>query len=44
MSQHPHQVVHGGFARRVDVLEEFQQVEGVAVHQVDSYCQVWLVL
>lgn len=42
--EHPHQVVHVGFAGRVDVLQELQQVEGVAVHQMDSYGQVRLVL
>lgn len=42
--QQPHQVIHASFASRVDVLQEFQQVEGVAVHQVDSYGQVWLML
>lgn len=41
---HPHQVVHVGFAGGVDVLQELQQIEGVAVHQVDSYGQIWLVL
>jgi len=40
----PHQIIHVGLARRVDILEELQQVEGVAVHQMDSYGQIWLVL
>lgn len=41
---HAHQVIHVGFARWVDVLQELQEVEGVAVHQMDSYGQIWLVL
>lgn len=41
---HPHQVIHVGFACRVDVLQELQQIEGVTVHQMDSYGQIWLVL
>lgn len=44
VDKHPHQVIHVGFAGRVDVLQELQQVEGVAVHQMDSYGQVRLVL
>lgn len=40
----PHQVIHVGLARRVDVFQELQQVEGVTVHQMDSYGQIWLVL
>lgn len=32
LKRKPHQVVHVGFARRVDVLQELQQVEGVAIH------------
>lgn len=39
-----HQIIHVGFAGRVDVLQELQQVEGVPVHQMDSYSQIWLVL
>lgn len=41
---HPHQVIHVGFAGRVDVFQEVQEVEGVAVHQMDAYGQIWLVL
>ncbi len=41
---HTHQVIHVGFACRVDVLQELQQVEGVTVHQMDSYGQIRLVL
>lgn len=41
---HAHQVVHVGFACGVDVLQELQQIEGVAVHQMDSNGQIWLVL
>lgn len=41
---YPHQVVHVGFACRVDVFQELQQVEGVTVHQVDSDGQIWLML
>lgn len=44
MHTHPHQVIHGAFACRVDVLQELQQIEGVTIHQMDSYGQVWLVL
>lgn len=40
----PHQVIHVGFAGWVDVFQELQQVEGVTVHQMDSYGQIWLVL
>lgn len=39
-----HQVIHVRLACRVDVLQELQQVEGVTVHQVDSYGQIRLVL
>ena len=39
-----HQVFHVGFARRVDVFQELQQVEGVTVHQMDADGQIWLVL
>lgn len=42
--EHPHQVIHVGFACRMDVLQELQKVEGVAIHQMDSYGQIWLVL
>lgn len=42
--RHSHQVIHVGFACGVDVLQELQQVEGVTVHQMDSYGQIWLVL
>ena len=41
---YPHQVIHVGFACRVDVFQELQQVEGVTVHQVNSDGQIWLVL
>lgn len=41
---HTHQVIHVGFAGRMDVFQELQQVEGVTVHQVDSYGQIRLVL
>lgn len=44
MHTHPHQVIHGAFAGRVDILQELQQIEGVTIHQMDSYGQVWLVL
>lgn len=31
-----YQIVHVGFASGLDVLQELQQVKGVAVHQMDS--------
>lgn len=42
--EHPHQVIHVGFACRMDVFQELQKVEGVTIHQMDSYGQIWLVL
>lgn len=37
------QVIHVGFACRMDVFQELQKVEGVTIHQMDSYGQIWLV-